>query len=80
MDFSERIPVHQGLILCPFVLHLFALMPLTNICCCILHGPGGERIMNVVPGGTQLDLQLRWGIGQGVHTRKNRHVKCTGVY
>jgi hypothetical protein len=25
---------------------------------CILRGPGGERIVDVVPGGTELELQL----------------------
>jgi hypothetical protein len=39
--------------------------------CCILHGPGGEGIVNVVPGGMELKLQLRWGVGQAVHTRNN---------
>jgi hypothetical protein len=31
--------------------------------CSILDGPGGERIMDVVPRGTELELQLRWGAG-----------------
>ena len=48
--------------------------------CCILCGPGGERIVDIVPGGTELELQLRWGVGQAAHTRNNPHVKCTGVY
>jgi len=26
--------------------------------CCILRGPGVERIVNVVPGGTELELQV----------------------
>jgi len=47
---------------------------------CILPGPGGERIVDVVPGGTELELQLRRGVGQAAHTRNNPHVKCTGVY
>jgi hypothetical protein len=48
--------------------------------CCILRGPSGECIMDVVPGGTELKLQLRRGVGQASHTRYNPHVKCTGVY
>jgi len=35
--------------------------------CCILRGPGGERIMDVVPRGTELELQLRRGVGRS-HT------------
>jgi len=26
--------------------------------CCILRSPGGERIVDIVPGGTELELQL----------------------
>ena len=48
--------------------------------CCILRGPGGERIVDTVPGGTELELQLRRGVGQAAHTRNNPHVKCIGVY
>jgi hypothetical protein len=48
--------------------------------CCTLRGPGGERIVDVVPGGTELELQLRLGVGQDAHTRNNPHVNCTGVY
>jgi hypothetical protein len=48
--------------------------------CCILGGHGGERIMDVVPRGTKLELQLRRGVGQASHTCNNPHVKCTGVY
>ena len=47
---------------------------------CILSGPGGERIVDVVPGGTELELQLKRGVGKAAHTRNNPHVKCTGVY
>ena len=36
--------------------------------CSILVGPGGERIVDVVPGGTKLELQLRRGDGQAAHT------------
>jgi hypothetical protein len=45
--------------------------------CCILHGPGGECIMDVVPRGTELELQLRRGAGQAAHTCNNPHIKCT---
>ena len=48
--------------------------------CCILRGPGGEPIMDVVPGGTELELQLRRGVGQAAHICYNLHVKSTGVY
>jgi len=36
--------------------------------------------MDVVPGGMELELQLRWGVGQAALTRNNPQVKCTGVY
>ena len=36
--------------------------------------------MDVVPGGTELKLQLGRGVGQAAHTCSNPHVKCTGVY
>jgi len=48
--------------------------------CCILLGPGGERIVDIVSGGAELELQLRRGDGQAAHTRNNPHVKFTGVY
>ena len=48
--------------------------------CCIPRGPGGERIVDIVPGETELELQLRWGVGQPAHTCNNPHIKCTGVY
>jgi len=48
--------------------------------CCNVRGPGGERIVDVVPGGRELKLKLRWGVGQAVHTRNNPHFKCTGVF
>jgi len=48
--------------------------------CCILHGPGGERIMDVVPRGTELELQLRRGVGQAAHICNNLHIKSTEVY
>jgi hypothetical protein len=37
--------------------------------CCILLGRGGERIVDTVPGGKALELQLRRGVGQAAHTR-----------
>ena len=58
-------------------------MPVSDITvkvCCILRGPSRERIVDVVPRGTEVKLQLRWGVEQAAHTRNNPHVKCTGVY
>ena len=48
--------------------------------CCILRGPDGECIVDVVPGGTELELQLRRAVGQAAHTRNNPHINCTGVF
>jgi hypothetical protein len=48
--------------------------------CRILCGPGGERIVDIVPGGTELELQLRLGVTQAAHTCNNPHVNFTGVY
>ena len=39
-----------------------------------------ERIMDVIPRGTELKLQLRRGVGQALYTCNNIHIKCTGVY
>ena len=36
--------------------------------CCILRCPGEERIVDVVSRGTELELQLRRGVGQAAHT------------
>jgi len=36
--------------------------------------------MDVVPGGTELKLQLKQGVGQAAYTHNNPHVKCTRVY
>jgi len=33
--------------------------------CCILRGPGGERILNVVPRGTELGTQVKTGSRPG---------------
>jgi hypothetical protein len=38
-------------------------------------GTGGERIVNVVPGRTELELQLRRVVGHAAHTHSNPHVK-----
>ena len=46
----------------------------------ILRGPGGESIMDVVPRGTELELQLRRGVGQAAYICNNLHVKRTEVY
>ena len=48
--------------------------------CCILPGPGGERIVDIVPGGTELEPQLRREVGHTALTGNNPHVNCTGVY
>jgi len=32
---------------------------------CILRGPGGERIVGVVPGGTELEAQVKTGSWAG---------------
>jgi len=47
---------------------------------CILGGPSVERIMDVVPRGMELELQLRRGVAQASHTCNNPHIKRTGVY
>ena len=39
-----------------------------------------KRIMDVIPRGTELELQLRRGFGQALYTCNNIHIKCTGVY
>ena len=36
-----------------------------GIPCLILRGPGGERIVDVVPGGTELELQVKAGSRAG---------------
>jgi hypothetical protein len=52
-----------------------------DVPCCILCGPGGERIVDVdLGGGRSSNLRLRRGVGQAAHIRNNPHVKCTGVY
>ena len=48
--------------------------------CCILRGPGGERIMDAVPRGTELEHQLRRGVGQAAHICNNLHANSTEVY
>ena len=39
-----------------------------------------ERITDVIPRGTELELQLRRGVGEALYTCNNIHIKCTGVY
>ena len=36
-----------------------------DIMCCILRGPGGERILDVVPRGTELGTQVKTGSRAG---------------
>jgi len=48
--------------------------------CFILRGPDGGRIVDVVPGGTELEPQVKTGVGQAVQTRNKPHVKCNAVY
>jgi len=36
-----------------------------NYLCCILRGPGGESIVDVVPGGTELEPQVKTGSWAG---------------
>jgi hypothetical protein len=36
--------------------------------CYILRGPAGERILDIVPGGTELKIQLRRGVGKAART------------
>ena len=38
-----------------------------------------ESIMDVIPRGTELELQLRRGVGQALYTCNNIYIKCTGV-
>ena len=33
--------------------------------CCVLRGPGEERIVDIVPGGRQLELQVKTGSWAG---------------
>jgi len=33
-----------------------------------MRGPGREFVVDIGPGGTQIELQLRRGIGQAAHT------------
>ena len=36
-----------------------------KLLCCNLRGPGGERIVDVVPGGTELEPQVKTGSWAG---------------
>jgi len=46
--------------------------------CCILRVPGGERILDVVPRGTELGTQVKTGNRAG-RTHNNPQGECTGV-
>jgi hypothetical protein len=41
---------------------------------------GEVRMVDVVPRGTELELQLGQAVGQAAQTRNDPHDKCTGVY
>jgi hypothetical protein len=42
--------------------------------------PDEERILNIVPGGTELGTQIKTGSQAGrTHTLNNPQVQCTGV-
>ena len=41
--------------------------------------PGGERILDVVPGGRSSELRLRREVGQAAHTLSNPQVECTEI-
>ena len=48
--------------------------------CCICCGPGQERILDIVPGGTELGTQVKTGSRAGrTHTLNNPQVEYTGV-
>ena len=48
--------------------------------CCIRCGPGQERILDIVPGGTELGTQVKTGSLAGrTHTLNNPKVEYTGV-
>jgi hypothetical protein len=47
---------------------------------CIRCGPGQERILDSVPGGTELGTQVKTGSRAGrTHTLNNPQVEYTGV-
>ena len=55
-------------------------MPFMPGLCCIRRGPDEERILDIVPGGTELGTQVKTGIRAGrTHTLNNPQVECTGV-
>jgi len=46
------------------------------IMCCIRCGPGQERILDIVPGGTELGTQVKTGSRAGrTHTLNNPQVE-----
>jgi len=51
----------------------------TLLHCCILRGPGWERILDVVPRGTELGTQVKAGSWAG-RTLNNPQVQCTGIF
>ena len=52
----------------------------TRYICCIRCGPGQERILDIVPGGTELGTQVKTGSPAGrTHTLINPQVECTGI-
>jgi len=47
--------------------------------CCIRCGPGEERILDIVPGGTELGTQVKTESRAGrTHNLNNPQVECTG--
>jgi len=48
--------------------------------CCIRCGPDEERILNIVPRGTELGTQVKTGSRAGrTHTLNNPQVEYSGV-
>ena len=60
--------------------YIFEFSVKSSIKCSILRRPVGEGIMDAVPRGTELELQLRWGVGQVAHICNNLDVMSTDVY
>jgi len=51
-----------------------------DVTCCIRCGPDEERISDVVPGGTELESQVKTGGRAGrTHTLNNPQVEYSGV-
>jgi hypothetical protein len=49
---------------------------ISHLHCCILHGPSGERILDVVPWGMEFKPQDNGEFGHAAHTCSNPHIKC----